>query len=278
MFGQGSILLHHLSAPDRRPADVLFRGYAGGLGGANDAGEPPRLWSRDDAVRGTPAEHLHWTTASRWYQAAICDAEAELARVTTGWLRHLPGGRLRVAQARQRHRDLTAAATAAYRPVYEEIARRLAAQEAEEFRRQEERRHERVRRLRQDQRRRRELRSRYRAVAARPVWGWTLSQHPHATMVWIFRHDVPPAGRAPAHVTRRSRERLTASGLEDALLSLYRNLRVTQLAWDSAARRRVAEETSTDHLPGSFDDWWSTATHSPWPTPTTFPTHHPAVI
>ncbi len=265
MVGQVRIPLHQLSAPHQQPADVLFRGYAGGMGA------PPRVWYSHDTVPGTPAEHQQWTAASRWYQATVCAAEAELTRVTAGWSRHLPGSRDRVARARQRHRELTDAATAAYRPVHEAIAHRLAAVEAEELRRQEDLRHEQVWRLRQEQRRQRELRDRYQAVAAKPVWGWCLSEYPDTTHVWVFRHDVPPADRSPSQVTRHSRERLIASGLEDMLLFLRRNMRVASLSWDAAARLRVVEETTTDHLHGSFNEWWSTSTREHWSTPTTFP-------
>ncbi|MEO3752511.1 hypothetical protein, partial [Streptomyces sp. B6B3] len=262
---QGRILLRELSAPTMAPADVLFRGYAG-------AGDPPpRLWHWHDAVPATQDEHREWTAASRWYQAAVHAAEAELARVTAGWHRRLPGGRPRLDQARLRHHALTAAATAAYRPIHEEITRRLAAQEAEQRRHLEALRREQVRSLRRAQRHERELRRRYQAVAAQPVWGCLLSPTTGGTAAFVYRHDVPPTDRPPANVTRHSRERLTAADLEDLLLFLHGHLRVTTIVWESAARRRVADETATDRLAGSFDDWWLTITRRHWPTPTAFP-------
>jgi len=65
------------------------------------------------------------------------------------WTSAARGARRRLELARQLYRERTGAATEAYRPVYEEIERRLAAHKVEQQRQQEEM--ERQRRIRQEE-------------------------------------------------------------------------------------------------------------------------------
>ncbi len=258
---------------------VMIRVHRSGCGSAVSEGQFFYSYSVDDftgdssglgrnVVAGTEAEQQQWRTAARRHDAAILDANAKLGKAERRrWLRRLPGGRRRLERARQRYREQTDAATQIYRPVYEEIERRLAAHQGqnEELERQ----------LQIWESQRQEQQNRYRSVGRKAVWGWIVIEKRGTSTVWIFRHDVPANPQwSPPEGARRSEEPLTAAGLEKALLSLAA-AGVSEITWDAAARQKVVDECSTPDLPARFDDWWQAVTRKHWPTPKKFPAPDP---
>ncbi|MGW0366731.1 hypothetical protein [Streptomyces sp. NPDC002990] len=217
-----------------------------------------------DLVEGTKEERLRWQAAGRAYRKQVGEASAKLHRARgRTWLRRLPGGRRRAERAEAEYRKRTAAATEVYRPVYEEIARRLEAGRAERGRRTEEWQRQR----RREELRKRAVRERYAELGEKAVWGWFVTEGPkrQAATARVFRHDVP-ALRALPSSARRSGQPLTAQALEEALLGLSQD-GVAVVEWEAASCKAVVDECSVPGTRASFAQWWSAVTSGQWPSP-----------
>ncbi|MET9324434.1 hypothetical protein ABZX75_30385 [Streptomyces sp. NPDC003038] len=215
-----------------------------------------------DLVEGTKGERLRWQAAGRAYRKVISDAAVRLYRVRRRtWLLRLPGGRRRLERAEAEYRKRTVAATEVYRPVYEEIERRLEAGRAERERRTEEWQRQRL----EEEVRKRAVRERYAEVGEKAVWGWSVTGKGAAATARVFRHDVP-AFRAPPLTERQSEQPLNARALEEALLGLSED-GVTVVEWEATSCRAVVDECSVPGTRASFGQWWSAVTSRHWPSP-----------
>ncbi|GAA0913404.1 hypothetical protein [Streptomyces thermoalcalitolerans] len=168
-----------------------------------------------------------------------------------------PGRRKRMRKrSEQAQRAFAAAVQRAeeeYRPVREEIARRLAEHKAEEEARERARREEEARRL-----------SVLNAVAAKRVWLFTVAEA--GSPVFVHRTDVPAALALPDSPAESSPEDgLTAGQLEERLLALVRGSdRTVEIQWDTAAQAEVERECRAQDVPVSFWKWWDTVTKDLW--------------
>jgi hypothetical protein len=217
-----------------------------------------------NAVLGTRDEREKWRAAGERFDRQVSEAHRAYRAVTHHRVgRHLPGARRRAERAKERFRVELAAAEEQYRPVREEIARRLAVHAEEERRAREERarRWEAERHAEEERKRlRRERQERHRAVGARAVWGWIVDEG--GTSVFVHRYDVPPAQPLPTG-SRRSESARDARKLEKDLLRLGQE-GVPNVVWDQAAREAVVVECSTPEEPTPFEEWWADVTRRRW--------------
>ncbi|WP_263167620.1 hypothetical protein [Streptomyces sp. SCSIO ZS0520] len=228
-----------------------------------------------DAVRGLATEWARWQAAEERFHAEVREAwEAYRAAVPEGAARLLPGARRRSARAEERMSRALDEAEERYRPVREELERRLARHEREERRAREERAHHwEAERLaaRERERVRRERADRCSALAVRPLWGWRLDES--GETAYVHRHDVDPAEAPPAG-TRGSTRPWCAYDLEDQLLRLGAE-GTRRLVWDQAAREAVVVECSTPRDPMAFEEWWATVTRRRWTSSQLIPPPEP---
>jgi hypothetical protein len=163
--------------------------------------------------------------------------------------RHWPGWRRRLAeQSEQAQLAFAAAVRQAeeeYRPVREEIARRLAEYRAELEAAELERRRERER-----------LRSAMATIAARQVWLFRTGAA--GSPVLVYRADVPDALELPApQAGSSSEDRLSAWQLVEELLTLQHGSGYTiEFQWDEAARAEVERECLALGVSATFWWWW----------------------
>ncbi|MFJ5264603.1 hypothetical protein ACIQAC_29515 [Streptomyces sp. NPDC088387] len=264
-------LVRQLDGSFGEPADAMFSRLTGG-------DRQPVRWDHSESVRATPDEHMAWLVATRRFREIVVAAEREREAVRANWRnRFLPGGRERRERATAHCREVLEAAVRDYRPVIEEIERRRTAERLERRRRQEELAREARERAERAERLRKEQGSRYRTVAAKPLWCWVLTSRGGTRAVWIHRHDVQPAFTVSGDRVRGSEEPLTAAALEKQLLDLSKEVRPARLRchWDQRARTKVMRECTVEDRRGSFDDWWALATTSHWTAPNRIPGDEP---
>ncbi|MET8829187.1 hypothetical protein ABZX33_25355 [Streptomyces sp. NPDC004608] len=259
-------LAHQVGGSFGEAADAMYARLTDGPPGAID-------WGPADSVAATPDEHTAWRAATRRFQETVVAAERRRAAAQYSLRnRFLPGGARRRTLAAAHCRAVLGGAVRAYGPVIAEIERRRAAEQAERRRRQQELNRRWRERAERDQERRREQSRRHLAVAAQPVWGWTLTEYGGSREVWVFRYDVQPVAR-PGDPVGGSPEPLTAMGLERRLKALARQARPGRLGcrWDERATMRVARECTVGELAGDFEIWWAAVTHSYWESPYEIP-------
>lgn len=168
-----------------------------------------------------------------------------------------PGWRKRMAKrSEQAQRAFAAAVQRAeeeYRPVREEIARRLAEHRAEQEARELARRKEAERR-----------RSVLHTVAAQRVWLFTVAEA--GSPVFVHRADVPAALALPDSPAESSPEGgLTARRLEEHLLRLARDSDgPVEIRWDRAAQAEVERECRAQDVAVSFSEWWHAVARGAW--------------
>lgn len=252
--------VHRVSLDDPAEPGREVRYYLAneGLANAWDLGKT--------AVLGSREEKQAWRAAAQLFELVLLDAKTQLeGRLGPRWL---PGAKKRSARATEWYRDRIRKAEAAYRPVAEEIDRRLAAHAAEQQRKREEEQE----RLRAEERRR----AHYLTVGQQAVWGWVVVREGDTTPVRVFRHDVAPGETVPTSVHRRSERPLSASELEAALLALAPGPGQSRLViWDRPARQRVVKECAGVEPSARFADWWAVNTVGGWLSPEQIPARAP---
>jgi hypothetical protein len=176
---------------------------------------------------------------------------------------HWPGWRRRLAeQSEQAQLAFAAAVRQAeeeYRPVREEIARRLAEYREEQKAAELERRREQERQH-----------SVMATIAAKRVWLYRADAAD--SPVLVYRADVPSAVGLRDLRAGSSEQRLTAQQLEQHLLVVHRDrVRTTEFQWNEAARAEVERECRALDVSVTFESWWSEVTTTQW----TATTHGP---
>ncbi|MEU6371168.1 hypothetical protein ABZ876_37160 [Streptomyces sp. NPDC046931] len=205
------------------------------------------------AVPGTEEECRQWQDAAGAYRKAVTEAAERLGEEESGpwWLRWLPG---RADRARKRFEERFDAACEEYRPVTEVIQQRLHLQREERLRRQEQMYRATVERCQ--------------PLAERAVWKW-IQVRP--AVVYVFRHDVPPAHALPSGY-RQAVEPLNAADLLTALADLVEG-GVARIDWDANARKAVEDECSVPGDRVSNGRWWIVITKGQWPQLNRHPSH-----
>ncbi|MFB7620687.1 hypothetical protein [Kitasatospora sp. NPDC056181] len=243
-----------------------------------------------EAVACSEAERERWSEAESTFLAAVSralevlyrahggrGATFDLEKGTGAWNtipapRHWPGWKQRAVERSEAAQRAFLAevqrATEAYRPVREEIDRRLAEQRAV-------RQAAELARAREAQQRRALLEE----VAAQRVWLYEVGEEAAEgaegaeegdgpVRVRIFRADLLPAAADPgsADPAAPSREPLTASELEKDLYALARAQKAAGiiLRWDDAARAAVEEECLARGVGVTFAQWWREMARHGW--------------
>ncbi|MFD0279617.1 hypothetical protein ACFVHB_37795 [Kitasatospora sp. NPDC127111] len=226
-----------------------------------------------EAVPCSEAERGRWEEAARAYLTTLSRALEELYRAHGGsaagvkvdlvdgsgfWRvlgapRWWPGWKRRAVERSERAQRAFVAeaerAAEAYRPVREELDRRVAEQ-------REVRRQARLALEREARRRRAVLEE----VAARRVWRYVVEGEETAVV------RVGRAGPEPAEFSAAEpQEPLTARELEEALFAVARERGATaQFRWDEGARAVVEEECRAGQVEVTFGQWWREMTWYGW--------------
>ncbi|WP_112469182.1 hypothetical protein [Streptomyces triticisoli] len=171
--------------------------------------------------------------------------------------RHWPGWQRRLAERSEQAQLAFAAAVQRaeeeYRPVREEIARRLAEHKAQQEARL-------LARRRKAERRRSVLDT----VAAKRVWLFKVAEA--GSPILVHRTDVPAARALPDPPAGSSPEDgMTARQLEKSLLVLVRKSgHTSKIRWDRTARAEVERECRALGVTLSFPEWWRAVTKKVW--------------
>ncbi|MEU6238302.1 hypothetical protein [Kitasatospora sp. NPDC047058] len=224
-----------------------------------------------EAVPCSAAEQERWEEAARAYLTSLSRALEELYRAHGGsaagvkvdlvessgfWHglgapRRWPGWKRRAVERSERAQRAFVAeaerAAEAYRPVREELDRRVA--EQREVRRQAQLARE------QEARRRRAV---LEEVAAQRVWRYTVD----GAEVRVGQVGAGPVGDS----ADEPQDPLTARELEDALFALAGEpgAVAAQFRWDDAARAAVEEECRAQGVTVAFGQWWREVTRHGW--------------
>ncbi|WP_461009610.1 hypothetical protein [Streptomyces capparidis] len=222
-------------------------------------------------------ERDRWAEAERAFLGALSAALEQLYRAHGGrgalvnlysdsraWSRlpaplPLPGWRRRLAArsaaAQRVFLERLEQAERAYRPVCEEIERRI-----EE--------HRAVERAAKRARWRAEVRRRevFLEVAGQRVWSYAVVTVERRPAVLAYRLDVAPARPLPepAGLAGSPARPLDAAGLEAALLETLRDGGHSRVHWDPQARAAVERECRERGEETTFEQWWQAVSGSYW--------------
>lgn len=172
------------------------------------------------------------------------------------------------ARSRRAQQEFLARARAVreeYEPVRTEIERRIQAEQAE----QEARARENAERYRREQERRREEERRRRERTLRDtrrqrVWAYAELPGDGDDIVYVYRHDRPPAREIPPGA-QRTEGPLNVAELEAALRALDERRR-RRIVWDPEACAEVERICAARKVHLDFDDWWEAVASGEWRT------------